>query len=147
MQLDHALPICCQRQSLTSGSIFWLTQSLPTSCLRRGLFLSGMILYPTYAEAFVGTMQALSLLAAASGDGCCLKSGAMPSLSMSVSAGVRYFPLVMTMPEPSESSYTLCISPLPNVLHACQSLSITQTSLTSLAAPQQKLSAYEIMAM
>ena len=66
-------------------------------------------------------MQALSLLAAASGDGCCLKSGAMPSLSMSVSAGVRYFPLVMTMPEPSESSYTLCISPLPNVLHACQS--------------------------
>jgi len=74
-----------------------------------------------YAEAFVGTKQALSLLAAASGDGCCLKSGAMPSLSMSVSAGVRYFPFVMTMPEPSESSYTLCISPLPNVLHACQS--------------------------
>ena len=62
-------------------------------------------------------MHALSLLAAASGDGGCLKSGAMPSLSMSVNAGVRYLPFVMTMPEPSDNSYTLCISPLPNVLH------------------------------
>ena len=69
-----------------------------------------------HTNGLLGTMHAFSLLAAASGDGCCLKSGAMPSVSISVRAGVKYFPLVMTIPEPSDNSYTLCMRPLPNVL-------------------------------
>jgi hypothetical protein len=43
------------------------------------------------------------------------KSGNIPARSMSTPDGVRYLPTVTASPEPSVSSYTLCIRPLPNV--------------------------------
>ena len=48
----------------------------------------------------------------------CLKSGFRPSLSISVLRGVKYLPTVSTRPDESLSSYTLCMRPLPYVLHS-----------------------------
>jgi len=70
------------------------------------------------AQARPGARQAARRAAAAGAEGVCRKSGAMPSRSMSVRAGVRYLPTVSTRPEASPSSYTLWIRPLPYVLTA-----------------------------
>ena len=63
-----------------------------------------------------GTLQAASRAAATVGSGMLPKSGRMPSLSMSVLAGVRYLPIVTASADPSSSWKTPCMSPLPNVL-------------------------------
>lgn len=61
--------------------------------------------------------QAARCSAAAMEEGMWRKSGRRPSRSMSVRAGVRYLPTVSTSPDESLSSYTLCMSPFPYVLH------------------------------
>ena len=70
-----------------------------------------------HCQASCDNRQACSCSAAAEDDGICLKSGLRPSRSMSVLRGVRYLPTVKTSPDESFNSYTLCIKPLPYVLH------------------------------
>ena len=54
-------------------------------------------------QAVALTLQAASLASATSRSGMLLKSGRNPSLSMSILAGVKYFPMVTTRAEPSSS--------------------------------------------